>query len=124
MDTIQIYSNRVIECAQDNEFSDTYKVKFVICDFSTNHNHTKINRDKIEDWMGTLKNKPVVGKLVSNGRGGVDFSGHNMRTVIKIPFLTLPHLVRLQTLVLKKSTMMSVLLQRVRFGSALKMPVH
>ncbi len=83
MDTIQIYSNRVIECAQDNEFSDTYKVKFVICDFSTNHNHTKINRDKIEDWMGTLKNKPVVGKLVSNGRGGVDFSGHNMRTVIK-----------------------------------------
>lgn len=83
MDVVQLYSSRVIECAQDNELSDTYKVKFVICDFSTNRNRMKINRDKIEDWMGTLKNKPIVGKIVSTGRGGVDFSGHNMHTVIK-----------------------------------------
>lgn len=83
MDVVQLYSSRVIECAQDNELSDTYKVKFVICDFSTNRNRMKINRDRIEDWMGTLKNKPIVGKIVSTGRGGVDFSGHNMHTVIK-----------------------------------------
>lgn len=83
MDVVQLYSSRVIECAQDNELSDTYKVKFVICDFSTNRNRVKINRDKIEDWMGTLKNKPIVGKIVSTGRGGVDFSNHNMHTVIK-----------------------------------------
>lgn len=83
MDTIQLYSNRVIECAQDSEYSDTYKVKFVICDFSTNHNHVRLNRDKIDGWMGTLKNKPIVGKLVSTGRGGVDFSGHNAKIVMK-----------------------------------------
>lgn len=83
MDVVQLYSSRVIECAQDNELSDTYKVKFVICDFSTNRNRMRINRDRIEDWMGTLKNKPIVGKIVSTGRGGVDFSGHNMHTVIK-----------------------------------------
>lgn len=83
MDVVQLYSNRVIECAQENEYSDTYKVKFVICDFSTNHNHVKLNRDKIDGWMGTLKNKPIVGKLVSTGRGGVDFSGHNAKIVMK-----------------------------------------
>ena len=83
LDTIQLYSNRAIECAQDGEYSDTYKVKFVICDFSTNHNHVRLNRDKIDGWMGTLKNKPIVGKLVSTGRGGVDFSGHNAKIVMK-----------------------------------------
>lgn len=83
MDVVQLYSSRVIECAQDNEYSDTYKVKFVICDFSTNHNLVRLNRDKIDGWMGTLKNKPIVGKMVSIGRGGVDFSGHNAKIVMK-----------------------------------------
>lgn len=83
LETVQIYSNRVIECSQENEYSDTYKVKFVICDFSTNHNHVKLNRDKIDGWMGTLKNKPIVGKLVSTGRGGMDFSGHNAKIVMR-----------------------------------------
>ena len=83
LETVQLYSNRVIECSQENEYSDTYKVKFVICDFSTNHNHVKLNRDKIDGWMGTLKNKPIVGKLVSTGRGGMDFSGHNAKIVMR-----------------------------------------
>lgn len=83
MDKVYISSNRVICCAQDDEYSDTYKAKFVICDFSTNENTVGINREKITNWMNTLVNKPLVGKLVSTAKGGFDFSGHNMKIVWK-----------------------------------------
>lgn len=83
MDVIQLYSSRVIECAQESEYSDTYKVKFIICNFEKNRNNVKLNRDKIDGWLDTLKNKPVVGKIASNGRGGMDFTGHNARYVMR-----------------------------------------
>lgn len=83
MDIVQLYSSRVIECAQESEYSDTYKVKFIICNFEKNRNNVKLNRDKIDGWLDTLKNKPVVGKIASNGRGGMDFTGHNARYVMR-----------------------------------------
>ena len=79
-------SNRV-EIAEDNdEFSDVLKLKFIICDFSINRNGTRLNRDTIENWIGTIVNKPVVGLIKKSGytSNGVqyDFSTHNLREEI------------------------------------------
>lgn len=81
MDKVQIYSNRVICCAQE-ETTDTYTAKFVICDFSVNENRRQLNQDTIKNWMGTLVNKPLVGKIVTTSKGS-DFTGHNMKIVWK-----------------------------------------
>lgn len=83
MEKIELFSNRVI-CAQSDadEHLDTYRAKFVISDFSVNHNGVAINRGKFDGWMRTLVNKPIVGKLVSTAKG-TDFSGHNMKIVWK-----------------------------------------
>lgn len=81
MDKMQIYSNRVICCAQE-ETTDTYTAKFVICDFSVNGNGRQLNHDTIKNWMGTLVNKPLVGKIVTTSKGS-DFTGHNMKIVWK-----------------------------------------
>lgn len=50
--------------------------KFCLCDFSVNANGVQLNRDTVEDWMGSLVNQPLVGRVGYSG----DFTGHNMRT--------------------------------------------
>lgn len=82
MDKLYLYSTKVISCSEADDDSDVYKAKFVVCDFSTNRNNRRLNRDTITSWMRTLINKPLVGKLITPISGEADFTGHNMKTVL------------------------------------------
>lgn len=77
MDNIVFYSNQVYIAEQTNP--DSYIAKFVICDFNRNNNGTALDRDTIENWMGTIRHKPLVGKIKMKYDGTYDFSGHNMK---------------------------------------------
>lgn len=79
----EYFYSRNICCSEITEHPDHYLAKFVICDFSVNGNQTALNRDTIENWMGTLVGNPLVGKLVVAPRGELDFSGHNMKIVTR-----------------------------------------
>lgn len=82
MDNIVFYSSRVL-LSENESNPDSYIAKFIICDFGFNANGVGLNRETIETWMGTLKNKPLVGKIKLRSDGELDFSGHNMTTVTK-----------------------------------------
>lgn len=83
IETMQLFSDRVY-CAESDRESDTYRAKFVICDFGENENHVALNRDTIEGWMNTLVNKPLVGKIAATARGRIDFTGHNRKVVKRV----------------------------------------
>lgn len=84
MDKVFLFSDKTFCCAEENnEDSDVFKAKFVVSDFSTNRNKCKLNRNTIVNWMNTLVNKPLVGKLTSSYSGESDFTGHNLKTVVK-----------------------------------------
>lgn len=83
MEHITLYSSQVY-LAEDNSNPDSYIAKFIICDFGRNKNGVSLNRDGIEDWLATLKNKPLVGKIKMKYDGTYDFTGHNMKLVNKI----------------------------------------
>ena len=83
MDRITLYSSQVY-LAEDNFNPDSYIAKFIICDFGRNKNGVSLNRDGIEDWLATLKNKPLVGKIKMKYDGTYDFTGHNMKLVNKV----------------------------------------
>lgn len=84
MDKVFLFSDKTFCCAEENnEDSDVFKAKFVVSDFSTNRNKCKLNRKTIVNWMNTLVNKPLVGKLTSSYSGESDFTGHNLKTVVK-----------------------------------------
>ena len=75
---IEISSKR-IEVSEIDEHK--LEVKFVICDFDPNKNDVQINKDKINNWLSTLLNQPLVGKVDVNRDGNVDFTGHNVKIV-------------------------------------------
>ena len=83
MDNIILYSSQVY-LAEDNSNPDSYIAKFIISDFGRNKNGVALNRDGIENWLSTLKNKPLVGKIKMRIDGTYDFSGHNMKIVEKV----------------------------------------
>lgn len=83
MDNITLYSSQVY-LAEDNSNPDSYIAKFIICGFDRNKNGVALNRDGIEEWISTLKNKPLVGKIKMRIDGTYDFSGHNMKIVEKV----------------------------------------
>ena len=83
MDNITLYSSQVY-LAEDNSNPDSYIAKFIICDFGRNKNGVSLNRDGIEDWLATLKNKPLVGKIKMKYDGTYDFTGHNVKLVNKV----------------------------------------
>lgn len=83
MDRITLYSSQVY-LAEDNSNPDSYIAKFIICDFGRNKNGVSLNRDGIEDWLATLKNKPLVGKIKMKYDGTYDFTGHNVKLVNKV----------------------------------------
>ena len=83
MDRITLYSSQVY-LAEDNFNPDSYIAKFIICDFGRNKNGVSLNRDGIEDWLATLKNKPLVGKIKMKYDGTYDFTGHNVKLVNKV----------------------------------------
>lgn len=81
MDNIVFYSNQVYLSETSNP--DSYIAKFIICDFGRNHNGVALDRNNIENWMSTLKNKPLVGKIKMRYDGSYDFTGHNVKEVEK-----------------------------------------
>lgn len=83
MENLILYSSKVF-LSESEENPDIFIAKFVICDFSTNGNGVALNRDTIESWMSTLKNKPLVGKIKMRSDGEFDFSGHNVKVVEKV----------------------------------------
>ena len=83
MENITLYSSQVY-LAEDNSNPDSYIAKFIISDFGRNKNGVALNREGIENWISTLKNKPLVGKIKMRIDGTYDFSGHNMKIVEKV----------------------------------------
>lgn len=82
MENITLYSSKVLLSESENN-PDVYIAKFIICDFGFNKNSVSLNRDTIEYWMSSLKNKPLVGKIKMRSDGEFDFSGHNVVVVEK-----------------------------------------
>lgn len=82
MDSIKLLSNRVI-ISESEENPDILTAKFIICDFSVNENGVALNRETIDEWLSTLVNKPVVGKITISSDGTADFTGHNAKVVIR-----------------------------------------
>lgn len=80
---ITLYSSNVF-LSEDNSNPDSYIAKFVICDFSRNRNGVALNRDGIEQWISTLNNKPLVGKIKMRTDGTYDFTGHNLKKTVKV----------------------------------------
>ena len=83
MDTITLCSSQVY-LAENNSNPDSYIAKFIICDFYRNKNGVALNRDGIEEWLSTLRNKPLVGKIKMKYDGTYDFTGHNMKVINKV----------------------------------------
>ena len=75
-------SNIVFSDIQEN---DTYLMaKFVVCDFEPNLNGVMLNRQTIGNWINTLIDQPVVGKIdVTSDDGEADFTSHNANFVIR-----------------------------------------
>ena len=83
MDHITLYSSQVY-LSEDNSNPDSYIAKFIICDFGRNKNGVALDRNSIDQWLSTLKNKPLVGKIKMRYDGTYDFTSHNMKKVKKV----------------------------------------
>ena len=79
MDIVKFDSNKV--WLGSTEDRDALYAKFLICDFSTNLNSVRLNRNRIDEWISTLVDQPLVGKIVMRADGTKDFTGHNARIV-------------------------------------------
>ena len=77
VDKVQFLAKSV-ELAERADGEDLH-AKFILCDFGTNLNHVRLDREKIDNWKDTIVNEPLVGRLNASN----DFEGHNMRIVIK-----------------------------------------
>lgn len=75
---VSLVSNNVWIAEESSSDPDALIVKFVICDFKRNKNGVLLNRKTITNWLSTLLNNPVVGKIGVNADGDDDFSSHNM----------------------------------------------
>lgn len=78
LNNIELVSNNVW-IAEDESDPDALIVKFIICDFGRNKNGVAIDRASAPNWIATLINNPVVGKINVNIDGDEDFTSHNMR---------------------------------------------
>ena len=83
MDSIKLMSTRVI-ISESEENPDILTAKFIICDFSVNENGVALDRETISEWIDTLVNKPVVGKITISSDGTADFTGHNAKVVVRL----------------------------------------
>lgn len=64
-----------VELAEKKENGNII-AKFILCDFDTNKNKVRLNRDTIENWYATIVNQPLVGRVIGN-----DFTSHRLRKV-------------------------------------------
>lgn len=83
MDNIKFYSNQVW-LAEEQGDPDALSAKIVICDFSVNKNGVQLNRDTINEWVSSLVNAPLVGKIKAKGNGEIDFTSHNATVVTRV----------------------------------------
>lgn len=78
MESLKIYTQNVeLSEVMDN---GNLKLRFILCDFNPNLNGVSLDRETISEWMDTIKNQPLVGKIRANGK---DFMGHEMKVVSK-----------------------------------------
>jgi len=78
-----ILQSSQVYLAENQENPNSHFAKFVICDFGRNKNGVAINKDTIKDWLSTLLNQPLVGKISLKSDGVYDFTGHNLNLVKK-----------------------------------------
>lgn len=71
----EVYSDKLIVAEDDK---GNLLIDFVLCDFETNGNGKKINRENAEEKIKTLLNMPLVGRI-RNENGVMDFTGHNQK---------------------------------------------
>jgi len=83
MDNVKLFSNKVW-LAEEQGDPDALIAKIVICDFSVNKNGVMLNRDTIEEWMSSLVNAPLVGKIKAKSNGEIDFTSHNATVVTRV----------------------------------------
>jgi len=79
-----ILSNDNPLCSELNEDDVSLTAKFIICDFLTNGNNVRLNRETAENWIHTLVSQPVVGKIGITDSGTADFTSHNLHPVIRL----------------------------------------
>lgn len=70
MENVKLFSDKV--WVAENETNGNFTAKFAVCDFGVNGNGVQLERGKIENWMASLVNQPLTGRI----RNG-DFTGHN-----------------------------------------------
>lgn len=80
---VKLFSNRVW-IAEEQADADALICKIVICDFSVNKNGVLLNRDTISEWMESLLNAPLVGKIKAKSNGEIDFTSHNATLVTRV----------------------------------------
>lgn len=75
----EVILSKQIEVSEDNH--GNLLLDFIICDFETNKNGKKINKDTINNWLPTLINQPLVGRVskIAN-TDEFDFTSHNKKT--------------------------------------------
>ena len=73
-----LLSNYNIQSSELAETDTTLDSRWIICDFGINGNNVRLNRNTIENWMSSLVNQPIVGKIsVNSDNGNADFESHN-----------------------------------------------
>jgi uncharacterized coiled-coil protein SlyX len=83
MDNVKLFSNKVW-LAEEQGDPDALIAKIVICDFSINKNGVMLNRDTIGEWMSSLVNAPLVGRIKAKSNGEIDFTSHNATVVTRV----------------------------------------
>lgn len=83
MDNVKLFSNKVW-LAEEQGDPDAIIAKIVICDFSINKNGVMLNRDTIGEWMSSLVNAPLVGRIKAKSNGEIDFTSHNATVVTRV----------------------------------------
>lgn len=83
MENITISTSQVY-LSEENTDPDKYIAKFILCDFGRNKNGVALDRNTIENWMSTIIDNPLVGKIKMKYDGTADFSGHNVTLVKKV----------------------------------------
>lgn len=73
-----------VSIAENDPNSDVLTATVCICDFYTNANGVRLNRETIDNWLSTLIDKPLVGKLRIKPNGTEDFTSHNVTRSVEV----------------------------------------
>jgi len=77
-------SNENLLYSQVIEDTETLEAKLIICSFDPNGNDVTLNRKTISNWIDTLVNQPLLGKIGVSDAGDCDFEGHNFYVVQRV----------------------------------------